>query len=138
DAYPAPAPGYAADPSAGSADPYGLPLPSAPPPTSSSVPAIYQVPAVSGAYQAPGASYGVPDGANGSHSLSAPYAEPAGYPAAAGYSSPPPAAYREANGSPASGYLPPAGGSAGFAADARSGSYQSLPPAPDSYRTDLG
>jgi hypothetical protein len=136
DAYPASAPGYGGDPTAGIADPYGSPLPIAPPPASSSVPAGYQVPAVSGAYQAPGASYGIPDSANGSHSLSAPYGEPAGYPGAASYSSPAAAGYREANGLPPSGYLPPVGGS-GFAADARSGSYQSLPPAPDGYRTDL-
>jgi hypothetical protein len=113
-------------------------LPSAPPPANNPVPASYQVPAVSGAYQTPAAGYGVPDGGNGSHPLTAPYGEPAGYPAAASYSSPAPAGYRDANGSSASGYLPPVGGTAGFAADARSGSYQSLPPAPDSYRSDLG
>jgi cell division protease FtsH len=75
---------------------------------------------------------------NGSYSLLQPYGEPGGYQAGAGYPSGVSADYPHANGSPSGGYLPPAGDNSGFGSDTSSGSYQSPPPAPDSYRPDFG
>ena len=120
DGYRTPAVGYpAADPAragypaadlAPAGDPYG------------SLPASYSVPAHPGGYQLPG---------------EAPYAGSGGYQAAASYPAERATASYQ-NGS--RGYLPPAGNGNGngFAAETSAGSYQSLPPAPEPYRSDLG
>ena len=139
DGYRAPAAGYPAHDQALAGDPYGSL------PASSSAPAAYQTPAAS--YEAssrpgglaadgPTASYSVPAHSGGYHVPSEiPYGGSGGYQAAPSYPAEGQAGgYQNGSG----GYLPPAGNGNGFAAETSTGSYQSLPPAAEPYRPDLG
>jgi len=143
-------PGYlAGDPGLGAADPYGSLPASRSVPASNSIPASYQVPAATGTagYQPPAANYARQDSA--SYSLpahqggyQADYNGSGSYQAAPSY---PPGAgtsgeYGTVNGSSSAGYLPPVGiGPADFAAETSASRYhESMPAAPDGYRSDLG
>jgi hypothetical protein len=139
DGYRTPAAGYPAHDLAPAGDPYG----SLPP--SSSAPAAYQTPAASYetssrpaglAADGPTASYSVPAHSGGYHVPSeVPYGGSGGYQAAPSYPAESLAGgYQNGSG----GNLPSAGNGNGFAAETSTGSYQSLPPAAEPYRPDLG